>query len=236
MKMIDEYSKVYSNNESFEGYDVTNLLNEFTIYFVPMVNPDGVNLVLNGISSVKDPSKLQNMYLAHNSYRAWKSNINGVDLNRNYPAMWEKIKNGFTRPSSEKFKGSSEKSEPETQAIMNLCANNHFELAMAYHAKGEIIYWADEETYRSLPQANDLADRLSNLTGYNKQPVSKNPSIYGGGFENWFRAKFLRPAFCIEITPYNGVLPHSDLEFDKLVWNKAKSIGLFFLEEAKSIK
>lgn len=233
MKMIDEYAKAYSNNENFEGYDVTSLLNEFTIYFVPMVNPDGVNLVLNGINSVKNPSKVKGMYMAHNSYRAWKSNINGVDLNRNYPVVWEKINNGFSKPSSEKFKGYSKGSEPEIQAIMNLCRNNDFQLAMAYHSKGEIIYWADIETNSLIPQSGEIADRLSNLTGYKKQPVSKNPAIYGGGFENWFRAEFKRPAFCIELTPYNGDLPHNDLEFDKLVWNKAKTTGLFFLKEVK---
>lgn len=86
MKMIDEYSKAYSNNEDFEGYDVNNLLNEYTIYFVPMVNPDGVNLVLNGIDSVQNPKKAKSIQMTNKSYMAWKSNINGVDLNRNYPA------------------------------------------------------------------------------------------------------------------------------------------------------
>ncbi|WP_051983554.1 M14 family metallopeptidase [Pseudobacteroides cellulosolvens] len=236
MKMIDEYSKAYSNNENFEGYDVINLLNEFTIYFVPMVNPDGVNLVLNGINSVKNPQKLRNIQMVNKNSRGWKSNINGVDLNRNYPAVWEKINNGFLRPSSERFKGYSRGSEPETQAIMNLCRNNDFELAMAYHAKGEVIYWADSGTCNIIPKASEIADRLSKITGYKKLPVSQNPSIYGGGFENWFRIEFKRPAFCIELSPYNGDLPHPDSQFDKLVWNKAKSTGLFFLHEAKTLK
>lgn len=236
MKIIDEYSKAYSNNENFEGYDVINLLNEFTIYFVPMVNPDGVNLVLNGINSVKNPKKAKNIQMENKSFRCWKSNINGVDLNRNYPAVWEKINNGFLTPNSERFKGYSKGSEPETQAIMNLCRNNNFELAMAYHAKGEVIYWADSGTYNLIPKADAIADSLSKITGYKKLPISQNPSIYGGGFENWFRIEFKRPAFCIELSPYNGDLPHSDSQFDKLVWNKAKTTGLFFLQEAKTLE
>jgi len=236
MKMIDAYSKAYSNNEKFEGYDVKKLLNEFTIYFVPMVNPDGVNLVINGINSVKDPKKVKNIKMTYKNYRAWKSNINGVDLNRNYPAEWEKINNGFSAPNSERFKGYSKGSEPETQVIMNLCRKNDFELAMAYHSKGEVFYWADSGTYKLIPQADAIADKFSKLTGYKKLPVSQNPSVYGGGFENWFRLEFKRPAFCIELTPYNDVLPHPDSQFDKLVWNKAKTTGLFFLEEAKKLK
>jgi predicted deacylase len=236
MKIIDEYSKAFSRDEDFEGYDIKGLLNEFTIYFVPMVNPDGVNLVLNGVGSVKNPARVKGMYRVYNSYRAWKSNINGVDLNRNYPVLWEKINNGFLRPSSEKFKGYSKASEPETRAIMKLCRNNDFILAMAYHAKGEVIYWADRGTYNLIPQAGNIANRLSKLTGYTKLPVSQKPSDYAGGFENWFRAEYKKPAFCIELSPYNGDLPHPDSEFDKLVWNKAKKTGLFFLLEAKSMK
>lgn len=55
--------------------------------------------------------------------------------------------------------------------------------------------------------------------------------------ENWFRQEFLRPAFCVELTPHNGVsTPHKDSKFDKLVWEKAKYTGLFFMEQAKHVK
>jgi len=53
---------------------------------------------------------------------------------------------------------------------------------MAYHAKGEVIYWTDSGTCNLIPEASAISDRLSKLTGYKKLPVSQNPSIYGGGF------------------------------------------------------
>ena len=64
-------------------------------------------------------------------------------------------------------------------------------------------------------------------------PVSKKPSVYGAGYENWFRLELNRPAFCIELTPYNNTdVPHDDKKFDSLVWNNAKYIGLFLADEA----
>jgi hypothetical protein len=63
-------------------------------------------------------------------------------------------------------------------------------------------------------------------------PVSEKPSVYGAGYENWFRLEFKRPAFCIELTPSNKTdVPHDDTKFDSLVWNKAKYIGLFLADE-----
>ena len=61
-----------------------------------------------------------------------------------------------------------------------------------------------------------------------------NPGLYAGGYENWFRAEFSRPAFCIELTPTAGNnSPHDDADFDALVWNKAKYLGAVLATESK---
>ena len=229
METADEYARAYM--QAAQGS--ANLLDSVTLYIVPMVNPDGVNLVQNGPDAAKDPQRVKGMRMLKDTYAEWKANINGVDLNRQYPCHWEEKASNTDVPSSEMYKGTAPATEPEVQAVMQLCEQNDFALAASFHTKGEVIYWADSGTEDAIEAAAPIAQSISEVTGYELMEVSGDPAVYGAGFENWFRQEYLRPGFCIELTPVgNGSAPHDDARFDELVWSRVHGLVSVLMEQA----
>lgn len=90
MKFIEDFAAAYSGDGMLRGTNVKELFSQVTLWIVPMVNPDGVELALESISP--DNPYYERVIQWNNGsfdFRNWKANIRGVDLNDQYPANWE---------------------------------------------------------------------------------------------------------------------------------------------------
>jgi len=201
MKFAENFLNAYVNGSYIRGYDVPSIWENSSIYIVPMVNPDGVDIVINGISE-DNPyyEDIQNWNTTGKPLsQVWNANIRGVDLNRNYPANWEEAKAqepalGVYGPGPTRYGGPSPLSEPETQAMVEFTKQQDFKLTIAYHTQGRVIYWQ----YLDLtpPSSRIIGEIFSRATGY---ILSDTPyeAAYAG-YKDWYIQEYRRPGYTFE--------------------------------------
>lgn len=204
MEMLDQYASGYEKNSKINGYDVRKLLTQTSIYFVPMVNPDGVMLVQQGAKSAKNPSMVIKLNKGSKNFSAWKANIRGIDLNRQYPANWSKLQGNKSVPGPDNHKGKKPLSEPEVIALYNFTNKHSFKNTVSYHSSGNIIFWHYSQKGSQLTRDKKIAMKLSKQTGYSLVPPKKGG---GGGYKDWYVSTKKQPGFTIEIAPYVGNRP-----------------------------
>ncbi len=220
MLTAEEYANAYTNHASYGDYTAEKvqwLLEEFTIYIVPMTNPDGVDIVTDrGESNVTVSNR-----------KTWKSNANGVNLNRNFPFDWAKNRNDVSNSNYLYYKGPSAGSEAETKALIALCESVPFEHLVSCHVMGKILYWRDNKN-GAVPGDEALSKTISQITGYTRMPSTASAwDGWAGGFENWFRYRFSRPGICLEFAAYNTADSSTMAKFytsDMVNWPKSKNL------------
>lgn len=173
-------------------HDAETLLSNRTLYILPMVNPDGVEIAATG--------------------KEWQANAAGVDLNHNYDALWHLSKQGEKSvgvfgPGPTRFSGTFPESEPESRAVADFTRQNAFDLVLAFHSQGEVIYWdfcgfAPDKSYT-------LAKRFEEVSPYQMDTAGGIAAF--GGYKDWFIRTFKRPGFTIEIGMGKNPLPIEDL-------------------------
>ncbi|MFZ5967878.1 MAG: M14 family metallopeptidase [Bacillota bacterium] len=217
MKFTENFLKAYVAETTIRGYDVRDIWDQSTVYIMPMVNPDGVDLVLNGL---QQDNPYYDQLIAWNDGRTnfsevWQANIRGVDLNHNYNAAWELSKQaeaqyGIDGPGPTRYSGPYPESEPETRAVVDFVRNHNFRLVLAYHSQGEIIYW--DFMNMAPPVARRIGEMLSQVSGYALAETYGIASY--AGFKDWFIQEYRRPGYTVEVGIGRNPLPIT--QFDKI--------------------
>ncbi|MDT3426018.1 g-D-glutamyl-meso-diaminopimelate peptidase [Paenibacillus forsythiae] len=204
MKMIDTYAGSYYLDKPIGSYDIREILDRVSIWVVPMVNPDGVTLSQQGTAGLpKQTAALLNRYnRGSNNYTRWKANMQGLDLNRQYPANWSTMRNAVNYPNYQNYRGIKPAQAPEVKMMMDFTHTIDPDITISYHSSGGIIFWHYHTLAANLARDREIASSLARLTGYSLVRPEKNPS--GGGYKDWFIQEFGRPGFTVEIGNYAG--------------------------------
>ncbi len=210
------------SHKSIFGYDACEIYKKVSFYVLPMVNPDGVNLVINGLDrSSEHYTDVKKMLCGAMAENVWQANIHGVDLNHNYDAKFYvgkelETENGVLGAGPTRFSGLYPFSEPETTAVRDLFCKEMFNLSLAFHSQGEIIYW----DYDNKSKYIDIANELSTASGYELDEAGGISSV--SGFKDWVIEKYGLPAFTVEVG--KGKNPISFSQFCKVKEDNTKLI------------
>ena len=218
LKFAEELAEAIQTGGQLFSTDARTLSENTTIYLVPMVDPDGVDLVTGAIEpgtvQYETARTLADRYPAISFPSGWKANLLGVDLNLNYPAGWLqareiKFTQGYTRPGPRDYVGRAPLDQRETRALAGYTRFIDPELVLAYHSQGEVIYWQFGE---EVPGARELGERFAKVSGYELADTPYESSF--AGYKDWFIQEFRRPGYTIEVGTGDNPLPLS--QFDKI--------------------
>ncbi len=226
MKFIENFAQAYATGSNLRGYNVKEIFETSSIYIVPMVNPDGVDLVLYW-PNYTQPAYIQAAQLNRSGLplpSVWKANIRGVDLNSNYPALWEEQKRseiamGINAPAPRDYGGPSPLSEPESSAMAEFTQYYDFSQVIAYHTQGRVIYYQFQNL--APPESLEYARLYAQASGYG---YSENPEEASyAGYKDWFIQDFGKPGFTIEVGLGRNPLPISQFN---TIYNNNEEIML----------
>ena len=219
LKFAEDFAGAVRDGGKIFDVDAKMLSDAVTIYMVPMVDPDGVDLVTGAISAgegqYETARRLAENYPDIPFPDGWKANLLGVDLNLQYPAGWLqareiKFSQGYTRPGPRDYVGRAPLCQRESRALAGYTEYIDPALILAYHAQGKEIYWQFDDI--EIPGARELGERLAAVSGYTLTEPVRNSSF--AGYKDWFIKVFRRPGFTIEVG--EGVNPLPLDQFDEI--------------------
>lgn len=234
MMFIEKYLYLYKYKINYKGYNIKELWENSSIYIVPMVNPDGVNLCLKNKKILENNLYKDIWKKYENNLEYWKSNIRGVDLNLNYPAGWNnavknKKKKGIEKPGPRDYPGPNAISEIETKNMIEFTKLINFDMTISLHSQGKEIYW--NYLNYEIKNAYEIGKKFEKVSGY----LLTEPNYYSSfaGYKDWYIENYKKPGYTIEIGEgeEGKSLP---LEKVKEIYNEVEEI--FFLAAEELIK
>lgn len=182
------------------GACIYELLQTFTILFIPLLNPDGYTIALEGFDAIRNPQLREKCVSMQLPAAEWKYNARGVDINRNFPSKLWKPKNSEDKPASEN----------ETKALISVFRRYQSKGFLDFHSRGRSIYY-----YRSMMPDNyncrqlEIARCLQMITNYELVPPAQelDTGDSGGNTVHYYSENFYKPALTIETVEETAEFP-----------------------------
>jgi hypothetical protein len=115
---------------------ITRLVDENELWFVPVANPDGYDFTFT------EGNRLWRKNLRDNNGDGTITPGDGVDPNRNFATKWGYDNEGSSpNPASETYRGTAPNSEPESQALEAFMGRVGFEFFVNYHSAAELLLY-----------------------------------------------------------------------------------------------
>lgn len=239
MRAIEYYLRQY-DSVVYSGKTVRQILADTDLYFIPMMNPDGIAISQFGLSGLRSKALADSVrqiyqrqvntgqtYLDFSGYlQVWKANANGVDLNRNY--LFENAgyvyDTGVYAPSFEDYPGNRNAPEAETAAYCGLINRlSHPVAVLSIHSQGDLIYWKCRQSRQGKNDAWQLTQLVSGLTGYSPDMDDS----FVGASADWTMIEKGIPSVTVECGSGHNPLPLSQ---QQMIYQRLQNVFIAVAE------
>lgn len=180
--------------------EVTYLVNNREIYFIPCINPDGYEYNRQTNPSGGGMWRKNRRQNGDGSY--------GVDLNRNFGYMWGINNSGSSgTPSSDTYRGTAPFSEPETQAIRDFTNSKTFKTTLNYHTYSNLLLYPWGYVNTPTPDNDIFVEYSTDMVAYNGYENGQPPVILydvNGSSDDWMYGEQTTKPKIFAMTPEVG--------------------------------
>lgn len=188
LRMVNEYCEGMKSGGNLLHYNLRYLFSSRTLYFVPMLNPDGVEYVLHGVGEdhiLRD--RLLSMNGGREDFSSWEANGRGVELSRNFEPDFaarrsREMERGIYGGAPCGFSGEMPESEPE---VAQLCNWLH------YHEDVSMVLSLGEGAYGVYGASDERGRVLAREAGCR---IGEHAEC---GLEEWCGASLGTPAYSL---------------------------------------
>lgn len=165
---------------------ITKWVDSTEIWVMPMFNVDGNNMMWTNDSM-------------------WRKNTRGgfgVDLNRNYPAGWNKCKGSSGNKHSQTYRGTHPASEPETQAMMAFIKDIRPVFDISYHSYSQLVIYpkgCGNERAETYEVVEKIGKHIGKLLKYKSGTAWELLYNADGGDIDWMYDAYQVIPFVIEL-------------------------------------
>jgi hypothetical protein len=190
--------------------DITWLIDHHEIQVIVSANPDG---------HVRNETGYPWTYWRKNAqpYGSCSLNTIGVDLNRNFPTRWGCCGGSSGDPCAETYRGPAEKSEPETQAVIDAVRGLFRDqrlpgnldaapadasgMLISLHSYGNLVLWPWGWTAAPAPNGEELEVLGRKLASFNRYTPKQASGLYpaDGTTDDWSYGELGIASYTFEI-------------------------------------
>ncbi|MDO4340398.1 MAG: M14 family zinc carboxypeptidase [Eubacteriales bacterium] len=203
LQMAQEFCRAYECGWSLdEFYDVRELLEQVRVCFIPVLNPDGYEIVEKGYTTIRNPVLRQMLRMQELPHIEFCYNARGMDIRRNFPTSYYSRRRIHQEPASEN----------ETKALIRIFQEYKGRGLLSFcHSEKKIAYYRQPQAFAYNQRSYRLARHLQKRSSYRlekypfpAQETNHAASKSTGSPEQFYAEITKQPALIIE-TP--SILP-----------------------------
>lgn len=158
IQIAEEYCQAYECSWIIDEYlNVKKLLDHIRICFIPLLNPDGYEICMNGYTSIRNPIFRQMLRMQNHPHHEFTYNARGTDLKRNFPTNYYIRRQINQEPASEN----------ETKAFIRILQEYESSGLLSFGLSGKkIVFCRQERGFAYNQRSYKMARHLQKRSNY----------------------------------------------------------------------